>query len=149
MGGLTLSGLDVLAWAPERGRRTKSRGPKGLQLEVGPRRGPLTSSMIYDMKHIVKIHKSDFHLRSAWTQSSPWLSHSAMLRWFGILADFLCAQISNFPVFCVHIFLIFLLFSHTPKCCFFVHMFLISSPFVSNLPFRCLDCSISKTDDYC
>ena len=40
MAGLTLSGSDVPASAAKRVRRTKSRGRKGLQLEVGVQRAP-------------------------------------------------------------------------------------------------------------
>ena len=41
------------------------------------------------------------HSRSAWTQSSPWLSLSAMWRWIGILVFFLCMFPISFQFVCV------------------------------------------------
>ena len=49
-GGPDLKRARRTGLSGRRARRTKSRGPKGLQLEVGPRRGPLTSSVIYKRK---------------------------------------------------------------------------------------------------
>ena len=39
----------------QRARRTKSRGPKGLQLEVGARRAPQTSSHLIILTNIVLL----------------------------------------------------------------------------------------------
>ena len=39
-GGIDLKRAQRTGLSARRARRTKSRGPKGLQLEVGPRRGP-------------------------------------------------------------------------------------------------------------
>ena len=57
--------------------RTTSRGPKGLQLEIGPRRSPWTSSLIYIQSNVFwlvsHIHSISLSIWISWTMEIEWI----------------------------------------------------------------------------
>ena len=80
-GGPDLKQARRTGLSARRARRTKSRGPKGLQPEVGARRAPRLLVVKYSYSKMVKDSNFPYHIGlkfSSWTISLKWISRRFM-----------------------------------------------------------------------